>query len=64
MDTVISGNIPVGDCCICDKTDSSGRTHVDQYTLYKCANPDCSHWACKQHLIEGLCEGCYYDMGR
>ena len=57
----ISGTTPVGDCCHCELTDSEGKLvkHVDHYALYKCQNPDCGCWSCKEHLVNGLCYGCY-----
>ena len=60
----MSGNIPVGDCCICDTYDSNGELirHIDQFELYKCQNPDCLHWACKEHFVDGLCYGCSKEV--
>ena len=56
---IISGNIPVGDCCICDCCDDKGNLvkHVDHYILYRCDN--CGGLCCKEHREPcGLCTGC------
>ena len=56
----ISGNVDVGACCACDKTDSKGTlTHKEQYELFLCQKLGCGHYVCKEHLQScGYCLGC------
>jgi len=60
----VSGNVPVGDCCCCELTDTDGNIleHIDHYTLYKCQNPKCSCWCCEEHFAGGLCYGCFAEQ--
>ena len=56
-----AGTVDLGECCHCDKYDMNGVLieHVPQYQLWRCQNPPCDHWTCKQHKEPcGFCVGC------
>ena len=40
-----------------DKSDQPLHT-----TVYYCRSESCNHLSCKEHHINGLCEGCWYEQ--